>query len=112
MRGDFMNYVSRCEEIMDSWQIECPCTNRTQQSSRHALLSDRCLQIPVFNAQRQYPDNLRLLRDDLFRLDSLQAIFKKAGSHLSETTPSLHYKNKLLFGLRILRKPRTERAGK
>lgn len=27
-------------------------------------------QILVFNAQRQYPDNLRLLRDDLFHLDS------------------------------------------
>ena len=69
MRGGLMKYVRRCDYgIMDSWQIECARTNRTQQSSGHALLSDRCLQIPVFNAQRQYPDNRRLLRDDLFRL--------------------------------------------
>jgi hypothetical protein len=84
MHCGFMNYVSRCEGIMESWQTERPGTNRTQQSSGHALLSDRCLQIPVFNAQRQYPDNLRSLLDYLFRLDSAAHLQKGQFQHLTK----------------------------
>ena len=48
----------------------------------------------------------------IFFISILQHIFKKVRSHLSETTPSLHYKSKLPLGLRIVWNPRIERAGK
>jgi len=72
-----MNYVSRCDGIKDSWQTECPCANRTSNPANMPLFLDRCPQILVFNAQRQYPDNILLFRDDLSHLDSAVHLKKR-----------------------------------